>query len=207
MRRSRPEVCINKHKSTVRLAFGVILNGAKRSEESVSPPNREILRFAQNDRQRRVRTGKLLQAVCLLVSLIALSACRSDPRVVILTKGGKELVVQVEVADAPTKRALGLQYRRELAEDRGMLFLFPAEKIQSFWMKDTPISLDMIFIGSDRRIVGIVHEAVPFSTASLSVQSPSQFVLEIQGGLSRKKGITVGDAVRFENILLEGIKG
>ena len=138
--------------------------------------------------------------------LMGVWACRSDPRVVILTKGGKELVVQVEVADTPTKRALGLQYRRELGEDRGMLFLFPAEKIQSFWMKDTPISLDMIFIGSDRRIVGIVHEAVPFSTASLSVQSPSQFVLEIKGGLSKRRGIAVGDAVRFENISLDNVK-
>ncbi|MGH7831237.1 MAG: DUF192 domain-containing protein, partial [Candidatus Binatia bacterium] len=104
------------------------------------------------------------------------------------------------------KRALGLQYRRELDEDRGMLFLFPEERLQSFWMKDTPISLDIIFIGSDRRIVGIVHEAVPFSTASLSAQSPSRFVLEIRGGLAKREGIAVGDAVRFENISLDNVK-
>ena len=113
----------------------------------------------------------------------------------------------MEVADTPAKRELGLQYRRELADDRGMLFLFPSEQIQSFWMKNTPIPLDMIFIGSDRRIVGIIEQTIPFSTDSVSVSAPSQFVLEIKGGLSRLKGIAVSDPVQFEGISLEGIKG
>ena len=143
----------------------------------------------------------------LLLSFISFSACRSDPRVIISTKAGKELVVRVEVADTPAKRALGLQYRRELSDDQGMLFLFPAERVQSFWMKDTPLSLDIIFIGADRRIVGIIHQAVPFSTASLSVPAPSQFVLEIKGGLSERHGIKVGNPVRFEGVSLEGIQG
>jgi len=56
------------------------------------------------------------------------------------------------------------------------------------------------------KIVGIIHQAVPFSTASLTVPAPSQFVLEIKGGLSRRKGIEVGNPVRFEGISLEGIK-
>jgi uncharacterized membrane protein (UPF0127 family) len=143
----------------------------------------------------------------LLLLLFGLFACRNSPRVVISTKGGKELTVRVEVADTPAKRELGLQYRRELDEDQGMLFLFPTERVQSFWMKNTPLSLDIIFIGSHRRIVGIIHQAIPFSTASLSVTTPSQFVLEIKGGLSRLRGIEVGDAVRFEGVSLEGVKG
>lgn len=139
--------------------------------------------------------------------LLELSACRHVPRVIISTKGGKEIAVRVEVADTPAKRTLGLQYRSELNEDQGMLFLFPSEEVQSFWMKNTPIPLDMIFISGQQRIVGIIHQAVPFSTASLSVSAPSQFVLEIKGGLSRRNGIEVGDQVRFENISLEGLKG
>ena len=145
--------------------------------------------------------------VFVLSSIFNPAACSPQPRVIISTQGGRELPIGVEIADTPAKRELGLQYRRELADDRGMLFLFPGEKVQTFWMKDTPISLDMIFIGSDRGIVGIIHDAVPFSTASLSVPSPSQFVLEIKGGLARKKGIAVGDVVRFEGISLEGIRG
>lgn len=142
-----------------------------------------------------------------LLLLFGLFACRSDPRVVISAKGGKEFSVRVEVADTPAKRALGLQYRRELGDDQGMLFLFPAERVQSFWMKNTPISLDMVFIGSQRRVVGIIHEAVPFSTESLSVSLPSQFVLEIKGGIARRRGIEVGDTVRFEGIPLDQVKG
>ncbi|MFQ5539593.1 MAG: DUF192 domain-containing protein, partial [Candidatus Binatia bacterium] len=125
--------------------------------------------------------------VCLLALFLCLFACRSDPRVIIRGKGGKELSLRVEVADTPAKRELGLQYREELGDDRGMLFLFPNERVQTFWMKNTPLSLDIIFIGSHRKVVGIIHEAVPFSTASLSVPVPSQFVLEVRGGLARRK--------------------
>ncbi len=151
---------------------------------------------------------KFLWAFGLLALLaVGLLACRSHPRVVISTKSGGQLALQVEVADTPAKRSLGLQYRNELGEDQGMLFLFPSEGAQSFWMKNTPLPLDMIFIGSDLKIVGIIHQAVPFSTTSLTVPAPSQFVLEIKGGLSRRKGIEVGNPVRFENISLEGIEG
>lgn len=110
------------------------------------------------------------------------------------------------MADTPARRTLGLQYRDKLGDNQGMLFLFPDEKVQTFWMKNTPLSLDLIFISSHQRVVGIVHEAVPFSTASLSVLVPSQFVLEVRGGLARRKIIEVGDAVRFEGISLEGVK-
>lgn len=87
-----------------------------------------------------------------------------------------------------------------------MLFLFPDEKEQSFWMKNTPIPLDLIFISKARKIVGIVEEAVPFSLDSRSVRAPSQFVLEINGGLCRRYGIQAGDSVRFENISAETVK-
>ncbi len=67
-------------------------------------------------------------------------------------------------------------------------------------MKNTPLPLDMIFIDSQRRIVGIVEQAVPFSLEPRSVGRASQFVLEINGGLSRRYGIKAGDAVRFRGI-------
>ena len=133
-------------------------------------------------------------------------ACRSDPRAIVSTKSGKEYAARVEIADTPAKREMGLQYRRELAEDQGMLFLFPAEETLTFWMKNTPIPLDIIFIGSDLKIVGIVRDAVPFSTTTRSVGVPSRFVLEIKGGLAKQKGIEVGAAVRFEGVSPDGVK-
>lgn len=165
----------------------------------------------QNSKLRTKNFGLLSLASRLLpfalpLLFIALFSCRDHPRVVISTKEGKELTVRVEVADTPAKRELGLQYRQKLDEDQGMLFLYRSERAQTFWMKNTPVSLDIIFIGSGRRIVGIVQETVPFSTRTLSVPAPSQFVLEIKGGLSRQWGLKAGDLVRFEGISLEGIR-
>ena len=132
--------------------------------------------------------------------LAGFSSCRAEPKVIIRTMKGRSHEFVVEIADTPAKRQLGLQYRKALAQDRGMLFLFPTEQVQSFWMKDTPISLDMIFIDRSLTIVGIVHEATPFSLDSRSVSLPSQYVLEINGGLARKLDIERGDNVQFNQI-------
>ena len=151
-----------------------------------------------------MRRWYLATALFALMSIT--SSCGAEPKVIISTREGRAAVFQVEVADTPAKRELGLQYRRELAADRGMIFLFPAASLQSFWMKNTPLPLDMIFIGSDRKIAGIVEQTVPFSLEPRSVGAPSQFVLEINGGLSKRLGIRAGDAVRFEGIPPESVK-
>jgi uncharacterized membrane protein (UPF0127 family) len=117
-----------------------------------------------------------------------------------------EVSFQVEIAANPEKREVGLMYRRELPPNRGMLFIFPAEKVNSFWMKNTPIPLDMIFISRERKIVGIVHDTVPFSLDGRSVTVPSQYVLEINGGLSRRYGFKAGDAVRFDDVAPERVR-
>jgi len=152
----------------------------------------------------RVRRRSLF--LTLFAFLLQVSACQAQSQVTITTVGGRELTFQIEVADTPAKRELGLQYRRDLAVDRGMIFLFPAESEHSFWMKNTPIPLDMIFISKDLKIVGIVEQAVPFSTDSRSVPGASQFVLEINGGLSKRYGIKAGDSVRFRGLSPESIK-
>src|SRR4026209_1381366 len=142
-----------------------------------------------------------------LITLMMLSAasCEAQPKVTILTKSGREAAFQVEVADTPAKRTMGLQYRKELGSDRGMIFLFPAESPQTFWMKNTPIPLDMIFIDHERKIVGIIEQTVPFSLDTRSVGVPSQFVLEINGGLAKRHGIQTGDRVRFDGIAAEWV--
>jgi uncharacterized membrane protein (UPF0127 family) len=135
----------------------------------------------------------------LWVALVSATGCDAQPKVTITTKEGREITFQVEIADTPTKREMGLQYRRELADGKGMIFLFPSESLQSFWMKNTPIPLDMIFISRDRKIVGIVEQTAPFSLDPRSVSVPSQYVLEINGGLSKRRGIGAGDTIRFDD--------
>jgi len=132
------------------------------------------------------------------------TACLAEPKVTITTKQGRDVTFQVEVADSPAKREIGLQYRRNLAPDRGMIFLFSEESQQTFWMKNTPIPLDMIFIGRDMKVVGVVAQTVPFSLDARSVEAPSQYVLEINGGLAERHGIQTGDRVRFDSISTQG---
>jgi uncharacterized protein len=143
---------------------------------------------------------KNTMTITVLFLLVSLFACGGDPRVVIQTRAGKDVAFEVEIADTPAKREMGFQYRRELADDHGMIFVFPSESVLTFWMKNTPIPLDMIFIGGDLKIVGIVREAVPFTLSARSVDAPSRYVLEIKGGLARQRGIEVGDRLRFEGV-------
>jgi hypothetical protein len=145
--------------------------------------------------------------VALILSCAILSgasACQSQPRIGIVAQEGREIVFQVEIADTPAKREMGLQYRRELAADHGMIFLFAAEAQQSFWMKNTAIPLDMIFISGEGKIVGIVENTLPFSLESRSVGAPSRYVLEINGGLARRYGFKAGDRVRFQGFSPDG---
>ncbi len=122
------------------------------------------------------------------------------PEVRITNKDGNMIQVQVEVARTPGERNLGLMYRTSLGKNKGMLFIFDDERRQTFTMKNTPIPLDMIFIGRDMRIVGIVEHAVPFSQKQYSIEKPSQYVLEVNAFFCRDHNIKIGDDVLFKNI-------
>jgi hypothetical protein len=108
--------------------------------------------------------------------------------------------VEVEVAATPEARTRGLMWRRELPAGQGMLFLFPEESVQSFWMLNTLIPLDMLFIDSRRRIVGIVEQAEPRTLDARTVGVPSQYVLEVPGGWARAQGVSRGATVEFEGV-------
>jgi hypothetical protein len=125
-----------------------------------------------------------------------LSACSQSPAVVIHATRGA-VTVPVEIADTPDKRATGLMYRRDLGADAGMLFLFAQASAQKFWMKNTPLPLDMIFIGPTAKIVGIVADTKPFTTNPLGPDEASQYVLEVNAGFAAKHGVAVGDQVEF----------
>jgi hypothetical protein len=108
--------------------------------------------------------------------------------------------VDVEVAATPEARTRGLMWRTELPAGRGMLFIFPEEEVQSFWMRNTLIPLDMIFIDSTGLIVGIIERAVPRTLTSRSVGVPGRYVLEVPGGWCQSVGLESGGTVRFEGL-------
>ncbi|MEO1336362.1 MAG: DUF192 domain-containing protein [Myxococcota bacterium] len=107
------------------------------------------------------------------------------------------MTFRAELADSPDERTQGLMFRESLSDAHGMLFLFPVEQQLSFWMKNTLIPLDIIFIREDRTILGIVENAEPRTMTSRMIPGRSQFVLEINGGLAAKKGIQAGQKVTF----------
>jgi uncharacterized membrane protein (UPF0127 family) len=101
----------------------------------------------------------------------------------------------VELADSDTERAKGLMFRRELPEGRGMLFDFHRDQEVSFWMQNTYIPLDMIFIRGDGRILRIAENTEPLSTRLIPSGGPVRAVLEVIAGTARKLGIAPGDRV------------
>jgi uncharacterized membrane protein (UPF0127 family) len=141
----------------------------------------------------------LLRAVGILVALglglIPLAACSSsDNRLVVQTAKG-EFSFNVEVVDTPATRQKGLMFRQSLAPDAGMLFDFEREQLTSFWMQNTLIPLDMVFISPDGVVKTVHVNARPLDTTGISSEVPVQFVLEIPGGRSVDIGLQPGDRI------------
>ena len=121
------------------------------------------------------------------------------PAVVLHTRGGP-VPVQVEVARSDAQRMRGLMFRREMPETAGMIFLFPNATHQTFWMRNTLIPLDMIFIKPDRTILGIYRNAVPETDDPRDVPGESQYVLEVNGGFCQRHNVNAGDRVEFVDL-------
>lgn len=102
----------------------------------------------------------------------------------------------VEIADDENERNHGLMYRDPLPDDRGMLFHFQEPEMASFWMRNTPSSLDIIFIGVDGRILNIAERTTPYSEAPVPAVGLTRGVLEIRAGRAEELGITAGNRVR-----------
>ncbi len=112
-----------------------------------------------------------------------------------------DVAVKVEVVATEPKIEKGLMFRQHLPLDAGMLFMMGFEKDWSFWMRNTLIPLDMIFIAKDMTVAGIVENAEPLTEQPLRhVGKPSLYVLEVNGGWSKQNGVGAGAKVRFENM-------
>ncbi len=115
-----------------------------------------------------------------------------------ISKEGKVLSnIDVEFADDNFKRMQGLMYRKEMAENQGMLFIFEIEDYQSFWMKNTILPLDIIFVNVNKEIVKIHKNTTPFSEQSYSSGKPALYVVEVNAGYTDKYGIKEGDKISW----------
>ncbi len=140
--------------------------------------------------------GVCVGAICVTILMIGVRAYiyYRQPYVEI-----KKNVFYVEVARTPEEQRIGLMFRKRLAKNRGMLFVFNKPAIQTFWMKNTYVPLDIIFIGADFRIINIVTMPAETLQTCSSVR-PALYVLEISAGLCNKFGIKRGDTVIFHRI-------
>ncbi len=121
-----------------------------------------------------------------------------QPLSVITSKGTFRFMV--ELADSPREREYGLMCRKALAADRGMLFHFQKPAYQAFWMRNTLIPLDIIYIGADGRVVSIVRNARPLDETPLPSAGPAQYVLELTAGRVAQIGLLPGDRVQHRVI-------
>lgn len=103
--------------------------------------------------------------------------------------------IDVEIAETDETRHMGLMYREIMQEDQGMLFLFPVEEYQSFYMRNTIIPLDIMFVNSKKQIVKIHKNTTPYSEKSLPSFNPAIYVVEVNAGFSDKYGIKEGSYI------------
>ena len=115
----------------------------------------------------------------------------------VVDRGGRRLPFRVELAASPQAQARGLMFRTELGDNEGMLFPSVVPEPRSFWMKNTPLSLDIIFVGPDGRISNIAADTVPYSLDSVSSDGAASAVLELRAGRAKELGIVPGDRVIY----------
>lgn len=142
-----------------------------------------------------------IKLMATAVAMLVLSGCNAgEPYVEV---AGKRF--SVEIADDDATRAQGLMFVDEMADDHGMLFIFPNERPRSFWMKNTRIPLDIIYLDRDLRVVSISTDTPPCRSRtrrcpSYPSEGPAKYVLEINGGLAAELGLEPGARVEVGNI-------
>jgi uncharacterized membrane protein (UPF0127 family) len=145
-----------------------------------------------------------------LLALICVTACHSkaaETAVPKLPTGAVRFetqrgpwVVRVEIAGTEDSRRRGLMMRRDLPQDRGMIFVFPSTEEHVFWMHDTLIALDLIFLGEDRQVVGVVAAAQPMTETLRAVKKPSRYVVEVSAGEAAAHAVGPGTRAVFIDI-------
>lgn len=111
--------------------------------------------------------------------------------------GSTRSTVRVEIAENEVSRTQGLMGRQTMAEDQGMLFIFPTEEYRSFWMANTPLPLDIIYVNAAREVVTIQRNTVPYSEESVPSTRPATYVVEVNAGYADRHGIAEGDRVQW----------
>ena len=121
-----------------------------------------------------------------------------EGQLAIVQDGDTTVTLQIEIAETDSARTRGMMQRTGFPDETsGMLFPFPEEAPRSFWMANTPVALDLLFINADSQIVSVAKYARPYSPESIASEAPAQYVLETPAGFADSHGIVEGDRVRW----------
>jgi uncharacterized membrane protein (UPF0127 family) len=125
---------------------------------------------------------------------------RKDGELAVLDADRRDTLstLDIEIVREPHELQFGMMYRMSVPENTGMLFIMPREEMQSFWMRNTYVSLDIIYINAEKRIVSIAERTKVLSDEGLPSKAPALYVLEVAGGYCAQKGIQAGHYVAFE---------
>lgn len=137
-----------------------------------------------------------MRYLILVMTLLVCAACMAEGPYVEL-KGER---FTVEVAESQEKQALGLMFRESMPEDHGMIFLFPAEGMRSFWMKNTKIPLDIFYFDEDLKLVSVSENTPPCRTSrcpGYPSLGPAKYVLELNAGKAEELGVQPGDELKL----------
>jgi len=142
--------------------------------------------------------------IIVLMVLILIPRCSSEPEQLpvgtlsfIRDSGDVIRTIEVEFAEDEESRASGLMHRRQLSLSEGMLFVFPAPDSLSFWMANTPLPLDIIFVGSDSTIVNISKRTIPLSREFIRSTDLAQYVVEVRGGFTDRFDIDTTASIKW----------
>lgn len=172
---------------------------------------------AKNTEQKQTQTKKKLSIQKIVIGVIAIAVIgffiynnfiknnEQELEYYTFTKEGEltftdslgtlKAKIDLEIADNDYERQLGLMNRKEMKENEGMLFIFPRQDYQSFWMRNTLISLDMIFVNQQKKIITIHKNTKTLSDQSYPSSEPSMYVVEVLAGFTDKHNIQVGDKI------------
>lgn len=152
--------------------------------------------------------------VIIMATMLLVYSCKEEPKKTIATESidfthEGDLTIflnttdtikgqfNIEFAETDYETQTGLMYRKGMDEDQGMLFIFPDQRMHSFYMKNTEFPLDIIYIKDDLKIASFQENAQPLNETGLSSQVPIKYVLEINGGLAQELGLSIGDSISF----------
>lgn len=164
-----------------------------------------------------VKLEKMKLIICFLIGSFLIVSCKEESKKVVKTepvvfkKEGELTIIKqkvdtlitsldIEIAESEYETQTGLMYRERMAINQGMLFIFPDERMHSFYMKNTEFPLDIIFIKADSTIASFQENAQPYNETGLSSQVPIKYVLEVNAGLSQKWLLEVGDKIDFKKL-------